>query len=169
ELVDQELEPVPERPAKGVLGEIRLDCRLVAGCGGRAGGGLGGKARLAVQEVLGDQRLRLRGTARVRLELGEAGVLLDGDERGLLRRDLEVGDRAGLWAGDTSLRPLDQSEGVEELDLIGPAVRRSGNGDQAGGRDGEQAQDDEHAPHGPTGTWFGSHSSVPPWGGWSSL
>ena len=72
ELVDQELEAVLERLAQGVLREVGLDRGLVAGRGDRPVQRLGRGAGLAVQEVLGDQRLRLRGAARIGLELGEA-------------------------------------------------------------------------------------------------
>ena len=67
ELVDQQREAVLERLAQGVLrrGRAGRSVLLRAAGIGAASSGLAGAAGLAVDEVLGDQRLRLRGAARV--------------------------------------------------------------------------------------------------------
>src|SRR5918995_763577 len=61
ELVDQELEAVLEGLAQRVLGKVGLNGRLVMRSGDWAVERLGRMARVAIEEVLGDQRLRLGG------------------------------------------------------------------------------------------------------------
>ena len=120
-------------------------------------------ARLAVEEVLGDQGLRLRGAAGVRLELRESGIDLEGHERRLLRSDVEIRDGAGLRAGHPELGAVDQAEGVEELDLVGVAPGRAGAGDEVRRDDREQPEYQDEPLHGPSGVSVGLQSTVPPW------
>ena len=90
--------------------------------------------RLAVDEVLGDQRLRLGRALRVLAEHGERAGQLDLDERRLVLAHLEPDDRAGVHARDLHLGAFDEAEGVEHLELVG--VRLFVGGTEAAQTDG---------------------------------
>jgi hypothetical protein len=141
-LLGEDAELVADRPQAlkevvepvDVTGEVVLDRGPVGGRGDRGLERLIGAARLAVEEVLGDQRLRLRRAARVCLQLREIGADLEADQGGLPRGDVEVGDRPRVDAGDPELGALYQAEGVEELGPVAPlVVGARGGGDRHSG------------------------------------
>ena len=154
------------------------------------GGGslLGGArlGRLALDELLADQRLRPDQAARVLAEVLERGIVDPHHDHGLagigaavLQRGLvvaghgHVGDYADVGPGDPDLLALDQETGVVEdrADLVDVVVAAGGRADGENrdrGSDGEQYGRDP--PHGPGGTSVGSHSpssNLPPRNGWS--
>jgi hypothetical protein len=159
ELVDDELEAALERLAEDVVDQVALDGVLIARRLDRALERLSRAARLAVEEVLGDERLGLGGTAGVGLQLREVRAHLEGDERPLLGGDVEVCDCAGLDAGDPKLRALDQPERVEQLGLVGPRVGGPCDGRETHRGGGDAAEDERDPPHGDPGSvWPGSQS-----------
>ena len=120
--------------------------------------------RVALDEPLADQRLRPHDAARVGAEVLVAGVVDLEHDRGLeVRRDLDVGDRADLDAGDLDVLAGDDEAGVVEdrADAVGVVVV-AGHDDERHER-GEQEDDGDgdRGSHGPGGTSLGSQSSVP--------
>ena len=119
------------------------------------------RAREAVEEVLADQRLRARLAVHVAPQRPEA-VLVDAeaDER-VLRALVEpdVGDLAGPHARDLEVAALDQPEGVVELDPVRvvPRPAEAGREDHVGAQRRDEAEDDERAPHLPSGPSDASH------------
>ena len=80
--------------------------------------------RRAVDEVLGDQRLRLGPADGVLAEDGDRAGQLDLGDRALLGVDEQLADRAGRDAGDLDLGAVDEAEGVVQLDVVGASRRR---------------------------------------------
>jgi hypothetical protein len=78
-------------------------------------------ARLAVDEVLADQRLRPGLAGHVGADRAEAGLGdVDLDQRAVgLLVDLHLADLARADAGDLHVAAGDQAEGVVELDPVG--------------------------------------------------
>jgi hypothetical protein len=154
ELVDDELEAALERLAQRVVDEVGLHgLRDLLDRDRAALGERVSLARLAVDEVLGDERLGLRGAGRVLRELAHRAGRRERDDRPLVLVDVERGDSARLHAGDPDQRALHDPEGVVELDLVVVRVvgARDGRCDARGGRE-EYRCDDRQAPHGPGGT-----------------
>ena len=124
------------------------------------------RARVAVEEVLADQRLRAGLAGGVGAQVAEA-VLGDAEadlraQRALV--ELHVGDRPRAHAGDLQVAALDQAEGVVELDpVLGLLVRadaREAVGGEAGGggdRDDDEGGDEDRASRQlPGSVWLGS-------------
>jgi hypothetical protein len=126
-----------------------------------------GGARLAVHEVLADERLRSHLAARVFAQVGQPRLRdlgLDDGERPGLALEAHLAGLAGAHTGDLEVAALGQAEGVVEHDLIGPGVV-VGAGSRAQPehcRDarGHDGDDRARALHGPTDLWLGSQSSA---------
>ncbi len=173
ELVDQQRQALTERQAQCAQDEIVLD-RLT----GLGDGDVGildplGVAQVrdldriplrgAIDEVLGDQRLRLAAADRVLPEHGDRSAQLDLDDRALARVDVERGDGARRHSRNLDLRAVGQAEGVVELDEVGVlVVAARARGEEAPDPEAHQAADDGQAPHEPGGMIEGSQSTVPP-------
>lgn len=102
----------------------------------------------AVDEVLGDERLRLAAADRALPEHGDRTAELDLDDGALARVDEEVGDRAGRDARDLDLGAVGEAEGVVHLDVVRVRVvagRRRRHDRRHGGRD--EGEDERDPPH----------------------
>src|SRR5215208_2431896 len=161
EFVDQDGEAVLVGLAQRVLDEVRLD--RLGDLSGRDRATLGKRwsLRAAGQEILRDQRLRLRGAAGVLAQGAERPRCLDCEVRALVLCDVESRHRAGVDARDPQVGALDDAEGVVHLDVVRVRVVRTGHGRQPGGEAYEQGYEERDPSHGPTGTWEGSQARVP--------
>ena len=121
------------------------------------------RRRLALDELLADQRLRADRALRVGAEVLVARVVDLQHDGGLeVRRHLDRVDRADLDAGHLDVLAGDDEAGVVEdrphavgvVLLARDEDERRERGDEQDGGDGDGG------PHGPGGTWFGSQSSV---------
>jgi hypothetical protein len=141
ELVDDQREPLAVGQPHHVLEQVGGDGRLRMGDRDR-GAGLQDRpagSRVAVDEVLADQRLGTGLAGCILVELAESGARdLDRDD-GVERFLIEVDrlDRARGDTGNLEVGAGDESERVVELDLVGPGGRSRG---RAGGQEHEYAR-----------------------------
>jgi hypothetical protein len=120
-----------------------------AGAGVRERGPVG----LAVDVVLGDQRLRRGRARRLRADRAEIASGVDGDDGALLGVDVQIGDAADVDARDAHVGSGDDAEGVVQFDLV--VVRVVGAGDRHGQEAADRAQTrryERDPPHGPGAT-----------------
>ena len=167
ELADDQAQAVAEGPPQDVVDQVEPDRR--AGLADRDAPAVRYPARrgarLAVDEVLADERLRADLAAGVRAQVGQAGLghlRVDDRERVRLALEVDVLGRAGAHSGDLEVAALGEAEGVVEHDLVGlgPVVAaRGAEGERPRDAGGDHRRDCEEALHGPTALWLGSQSS----------
>ena len=171
QLTDDEPEAVAVGPAHDVADEVDRNrgAGLLHGHAAAVGEALVRGARLAVHEVLADQRLRADLAASVLAQVGQPGLcdlrLHEGHRPLADLRDLEGLRLPGPHAGDLEVATLGQPERVVEEQFVGLApgvfVVLGAHGQGGSAHDPEHQRDHrDHALHGPTDLWFGSQSSA---------
>ena len=172
ELGEDEAEALARRAAQDVEDHVGRDRAGRLLDGDRVRGRAVLLARIAVEVVLADQRLRLDLAEDVGAKAREARLRHDDRRQRARGRALhgELLDLANRHPGRAQIRALGQAEGVVEHDGVALLVGGAGRRDRQprarrrrGGRDREQEQQGARAredpasdAHGPIGTWVSS-------------